>query len=394
MRDHWMNCITHRDKEVDTFLADYFDDTSRHVLMVAGAGFDPRSRMVAEKLALTLGSRLTAIFIREERPGADAMLRERADGNQALLFAAVPNSEVIEVNIFADDGAPVGGARIAAELAGRPLPSNVTDVILDLSALSIGVGFPAAKLLLERCEQTEHTAFHLIVASNPVLDDCIRSESSDRPSPVRGFAPLADTNGDQSDLEVAQVWIPQLARGLTKTLHRIGRQLQVRDFYKVCPVLPFPARDPRRADDLIGEYEEQITQEWHVDPRDFIYASEWNPLDTYRRLSRLKLRFDRTMRGTFALQMILSPIGSKVMAAGALMAAIEHDMVVQYVETESYSLDNTSQEVGGKTIDHDGNASLVHVILSGPLYGAFPSTVSSLPGTQEEDANLSSVATK
>ena len=73
MRDHWMNCITHRDKEVDTFLADYFDDTSRHVLLVAGAGFDPRSRMVAEKLALTLGSRLTAIFIREERPGADAM---------------------------------------------------------------------------------------------------------------------------------------------------------------------------------------------------------------------------------------------------------------------------------------------------------------------------------
>lgn len=391
MREHWTNCIAHRNGEVDEFVTDYFSDKTRRVLLVAGAGFDPRSRIVAEKLAGTLGSRLTALFIREERPGADSTLRERADANETSLFTAVPGSEIIRIDVFADDGAPVGGARIAAELASRPLPVDITDVIVDLSALSIGVGFPAAKLLLERCEQTENTAFHLIIASSPELDDHIRSESSDRPSPVRGFAPLADTSGDQSDLDVAQVWIPQLARGLGKTLHRIGRQLQVRDFYKVCPVLPFPARDPRRADDLVGEYEEEITQEWHVDPRDFIYASEWNPLDTYRRLSRLKLRFDRTMRGTFALQMILSPIGSKVMAAGALMAAIEHNMVVQYVETESYALENTPSSPINEDGDDQIDVSLVHVILSGPLYAAFPSTLSAPETASDNDTDAPSV---
>lgn len=376
MREHWTNCIAHRDEEVDGFVSDYFSDSTRRVLLVAGAGFDPRSRIVAEKLAGTLGPRIAAIFVREERPGADMALRARADANEASLFAAVPNSEVVKIDVFADDGAPVGGARIAAELACRPIPDAVTDVIVDLTALSIGIGFPAAKLLLERCEYAENTTFHLVIASSPELDDRIRSESSDRPSPVRGFAPLADTSGERGDLDVAQVWIPQLARGLGQTLHRIGRQLQVRDFYKVCPVLPFPARDPRRADDLVGEYEEQITQEWHVDPRDFIYASEWNPLDTYRRLSRLKLRFDRTMRGTFALQMILSPIGSKVMAAGALMAAIKHDMVVQYVETESYALESTPPDAADENDGVQEDVSLVHVILTGPLYAAFPSTLS------------------
>lgn len=373
MREHWTNCIAHSDDEVEEFVAEYFSDSTRSVLLVAGAGFDPRSRIVAEKLAAALGARMAAIFVREERPGADMALSTLADANETLLFSAVPNSEVIKIDVFAEDGAPVGGARIASELAGRAIPDAITDVIVDLSALSIGIGFPAAKLLLERCERAKNKTFHLFIASSPEMDDRIRSESSDRPSPVRGFAPLADTNGD---LDVAQVWIPQLARGLGQTLHRIGRQLQVRDFYKVCPVLPFPARDPRRADDLVGEYEEQITQEWHVDPRDFIYASEWNPLDTYRRLSRLKLRFDRTMRGTFALQMILSPIGSKVMAAGALMAAIKHDMVVQYVETESYALESTPPDAADEEDAVQNDVSLVHVILAGPLYAAFPSTLS------------------
>lgn len=394
MREHWNNCIAHRDSEVDEFVVDYFSDQTRRVLLVAGAGFDPRSRMVAEMLSKSLGSRLVALFIREERPGADMKLRARADANEQFLLAAVPGSEVVVIDIFADDGAPVGGARIAAELAGRPLSDDVTDVIVDLSALSIGVGFPAAKLMLERCESATNKAFHLIVASNPVLDDRIHSESSDRPSPVRGFAPLAETSAEGGDLPLAQVWIPQLARGRGQTLRRIGRQLQVRDFYKVCPVLPFPARDPRRADDLVAEYEEQITQEWHVDPRDFLYASEWNPLDTYRRLSRLKLRFDRTMRGTFALQMILSPVGSKVMAAGALMAAIEHDMVVQYVETESYTLEISSSEDENsegdeEMVDGQDNTTLLHVILSGPVYASFPTTLSAeIAAPLGEDTDL------
>ena len=376
MRDHWANCIVHHDDKVDGFVEGYFNDQTKRVLLVAGAGFDPRSCDVAKMLAGTLGSRLTALFIREERPGADTDLRARADDNERTLLDTVPGSEVISINVFADDGAPVGGSRIAAELVRRPLFEGVTDVIVDLSALSIGVGFPAVKLLLEWCERTEDMTFHLMIISSPKLDDRIRSESSDRPSPVRGFAPLAETSAEGGDLDLAQVWIPQLTKGRGQTLHRIGRQLQVRDFYKVCPVLPFPARDPRRADDLVGEYEEQITQEWHVDPRDFVYASESNPLDTYRRLSRLKLRFDRTMQDTFALQMILSPVGSKVMATGALMAAIEHNLVVQYVETESYALKSALPRASGGDTDDLEDASLVHMILSGPLYAAFPSTLS------------------
>lgn len=370
MRDHWANCILHRDAEVAHFIGDYFKDTDRQVLLLAAAGFDPRANQITRQLAETLHDRLSAIFVREERPNPSKKLNERADANEAVLRGLVPDCEVVRIEIFADDGAPVGGQRVSQELIRRPLPEDVTDVVLDFSALSIGVAFPAARLLLEACETEDNRTFHLMISSDPELDDCILNDPSDRPRPVNGFAKeISD-----EDYEDAVIWVPQLAQGRRATLIRISAHLG--DFYKVCPLLPFPATDPRRSDDLMTEYLPAIVDEWNVDPRDLVHASEWNPLDCYRRLSRLKQRFDRTMKGTYVPRMILSPIGSKVLAAGALMAAIEHNMSVQYVETDSYAVSDEFQD--GENANSE-DPSFVHLILSGPLYKNFPSRPASSP---------------
>lgn len=361
MRKHWSNCIANFDDEVAAFVGDYFNDPSRQVLLVAAAGFDPRSQRVSKLLADALGDRLSAFYIREERPGAPDELVKRADENEAALKAVVPNSKVFSIEVFADDGAPVGGARLVAEILANPIASEITDVILDLSALSIGIGFPAAKLLLEECEGNDARAFHLMIVSNPELDDLISSVPSSRISPVKGFAP----DIGMSALEVAQIWIPQLARGRAAALTQIGASLG--NWYKICPVLPFPARNPRRADDLLTEYQNELVNEWEIDPRDIVYASERNPLDCYRTLSTLKKRFDRTMDGTYEPRMVLSPLGSKVLAAGAMMAAIEHGMSVQYVETESYDFSAAKSSPG------DPCDMLVHLVLSGALYKGFVS---------------------
>ena len=361
MRRHWSNCITNFDDDVAAFVGSYFKDPSRRVLLVAAAGFDPRSQRISKMLVDVLGDRLSAYYIREQRPGATDDLIKRADENEAALKAIVPASKIFKIEVFADDGAPVGGARLVAEILANPISHTVTDVILDLSALSIGIGFPAAKLLLEECEGADARAFHLMIVSNPELDDLISSVPSSRISPVKGFAP----DLGMSALEVAQIWIPQLARGRASTLTQIGATFG--NWYKICPVLPFPARNPRRADDLLTEYQNELVNEWDIDPRDIVYASERNPLDCYRTLSTLKQRFDRTMDGTYEPRMVLSPLGSKVLAAGAMMAAIEHGMSVQYVETESYDFSAAKSSPGGPP------DMLVHLVLSGPLYEGYAS---------------------
>ncbi len=359
-RPHWDNCITHFDGAVAEFVQSYFAEPNRRCLLVAAAGFDPRSQRVPALLAATLGDRLSAIFIREERGQPDQDLLERADANEAALKEIVFEARVETIDVFGDDGAAVGGPRIAALLNSIAIDESVTDVVLDLSALSIGIGFPAAKILLADCEDAKARAFHLLIVSNPELDDRIVSEPADNAMSVKGFSGTGHLDGT---LETAQIWLPQLAEGRRRALTSIGTA--VNECYKICPVLPFPARDPRRADTLIGEFENELVNEWAVDPRDLVYVSEWNPLDSYRSISLLKSRYDKTVEGTFQPRMILSPVGSKVMAAGALMAALEHDLTVQYIETVRYELS------GDQAQQTTGNDQMVHVLLSGPVYGDY-----------------------
>lgn len=359
-RPHWDTCIAHFDDAVQRFIEEYFAATDRRCLLVAAVGFDPRSRRIAEILTGALGNRLQALFIREERGKPNASLVAAAEANQTQLEALAPGCQIVKVDVFGDDDAPVGGFRIAKALAAFDIAPEITDVVFDMSAISIGVGFPAAKLLLEDCEAHGNRAFHLMIASNPELDDKIASEPGGRPMAVRGFA---GANVSSSSLGLARIWVPQLAKGKAAALNEIGRS--VGECYKICPVLPFPARDPRRADSLLAEFRANLVDEWQVDLRDIVYASERNPLDCYRTLSHLAARYRLAVMEVFSPSIVMSPTGSKVMAAGALMAALEHDLTVQYIETVRYDFDPLSPT------DETMPESLVHLLLSGPAYGDY-----------------------
>ena len=359
-RPHWKKCIAHSDDKVQTFVDEYFGATDRRCLLIAAAGFDPRSTRITEILARALKDRLEAIFIREERGKPDANLLVAAEENKEQLETLVAKCKVVKVDVFGEDGAPVGGARIARILAQLEVPPEITDIVLDITAMSIGIGFPAARLLLEKCEAQERRAFHIMIASNPELDDKIVCEPGGRPVAVRGFLGV-DTSF--SFPEAAQIWIPQLAKGKAAALDEIGSSIGA--CYKICPILPFPAQDPRRGDALMTEYGTALVDEWEVDPRDFLYVSEHNPLDCYRTLSGLAARYQQAMSDVFLPVIVISPIGSKVVAAGALMGALEHNLTVQYIETVRYDFDTTAQA------EEEAPEHLVHLLLSGSAYGDY-----------------------
>lgn len=362
MRDHWGNCITHFDDGVAKFIMEYFADNNRTCLLVAGAGFDPRSQAIASILSTALGPRLKAVLIREERGQSDPILLAQAESNERAIRALVADVEVWTIPIFSEtDNAPIGGTRIAERLRTLTPAADLTDIVLDISAMSLGIFYPAAKILLDRSEADSKLNFHVIVASDPVLDSRIVGEPASRAQPVRGFN---GPNLQQSDLRQAKIWLPQLASMRREPLRRI--KVAIEDVYKVCPILPFPASDPRRADALIQEYGEEIRGDWAVDARDFMYASESNPLDAFRSIETLKKRYDKTVEGVFQPQLILSPGGSKVMAIGALMAAIRYDLAVHHVEALRYDIVPIPNPV-----ETNKKLSFVHVWLDGPIYASF-----------------------
>ena len=353
----WDPCIAHRDGEVDEFLAHHFGQPDRNILLVGGAGFDPRACVVAARLGKVSRS-VRALLIREERPDPPQAQVDRGSANTTTLLAKLDERNVVNVvtvRIFGSDGAVVGGRNVVNVVSQQGL-EGVTDVVVDISALSVGTSFPIIRYFVERIVSGKESAnLHLFVVHDPHLDTDIRSKSSDTAGYVHGFKGRS-TLFDMAD--AARLWLPQLATGRHRALTKLYSFVDPHD---TCPILPFPASNPRLGDMLAEEYLTEIESTWSVDTRNIVYADEGDPLDLYRTILTLDDLRRPVFEETGGSTLILSPLGSKVMALGALMAALERDLPVAHLESIGYELEPSMPE----TIDQPN---LVHVWLEGEVY--------------------------
>ena len=152
------------------------------------------------------------------------------------------------------------------------------------------------------------------------LDDFEEGVAS--PGPIRGFGQRL---GPDDTSEVTRVWLPVLGEHQEPYIRSIYEFLAPNE---VCPVLPFPAKNPRRGDDLLLELRRLIFDTIEVEPRNFIYADERNPFDLYRGLCRLSDRYTKALAPVGDVSVVTSVHGSKVLSVGALLAAYEKDLMV------------------------------------------------------------------
>ncbi|MCS7466292.1 hypothetical protein NZK35_06335 [Stieleria sp. ICT_E10.1] len=363
MRPRWERCIHHRGSDAEEFVDDYFSRGDRQTLLIGGAGFDPRSRAIATQLSKACGQRLNGLFIREERPNATDGLREKADANDAEIRKLIPLVDIFSVDVFGIDNAPVGGRRATAELHKRMKLESVTDVVLDCSALSTGVMFPLARYCFEATKKFgSDVNFHIVVVDDPKTDAAIESTSCGKVSQLHTFG--GGLTLDQSD-SAAKLWLPQLGTDCREILRLIFEDVAP---HAVCPIIPFPSGNPRAGDALIAEYgdlfeaiSDPMTPTWSVDARDLVYTHERSPLDLYRSVLRIANARERVFWQAGGSQLILSPLGSKAVGIGLLMAAIERDFAVVSVETIEYRF--------ADSVDEDfANGELVHVWMNGEAY--------------------------
>lgn len=350
----WDPCVFHQNDEIDEFLDGYLGRSDREILLVAGIGFDPRSCAVARRLAGT-GASMRALLITEIRPSASKDLLDRADQNRTELHSLIPGAVEEGVKIFGSQNAVVGGRKVIAMLQRQAL-EDVTDVVVDISALSIGTSFPIVRFLVERIAAgSAPLNLHALFVCEPQVDAAIRSTPGDAPGYVHGFRGGSDLSSAEG---TAKLWLPQLAS------FRLGALRRLYDFvgpHDTCPILPFPASDPRRGDALAEEYLTELVDAWSVDERNIVYADESDPLDLYRTVLRLDDRRQPVFAATGGSTLVLSPFGGKAMALGTLLAAVERDLPVAYIESVEHAL---GPEVPREIQDPN----FIHVWLEGDAY--------------------------
>lgn len=323
--------ITHKGAECDAFFRDYIS-ADRRLLFVGTLGFN--DLCLHFPIALASFSNVDFLFLIEERPEVAEVLKRAASRNHDVLLNSLAgrNVQFESVSIVAEDTANVAGRR-ATRVCAPLFANGYTDILVDATAMSRGVCFPIFKYAYDRARRPGGANAHIVTAGRTKPTIKAVSMSSDAPQYIHGFQADMDTDDVQ---RAVKLWIPQLSEGAVASLSRIHRELEPEES---CPILPFPAADPRRGDLLLREFQEPILNDWDVNLRDVIYAHESDPTDVCESI----VRIHNGRREAFSAspesppRTILSPAGTRIGSVGMLLAALRLDLPVMYEESIGYN---------------------------------------------------------
>ena len=260
----------------------------------------------------------------------------------------------------AKDGRSIGGIRISEAFRDPQTYAGFSDVVVDITALPAELYFPLIATLLdiwhsETPRPQSLGNLHITVCHNPEVDSMILPEGGDKADLMYGFPGTLQRASIGNPIGV---WAPVLGE------NQFGRLQKITEFVGpevVAPVLPFPAKNPRRGDELILEYRSLIFDTWAVDPTDFIYADEHNPFDLYSKLCALSSNYKESLRSIGTAQMVVSSHSSKLHALGVLLASWEQGFGVSHVQPTGHTVN------GSFGLEHE-NGELFEIWLAGDAY--------------------------
>jgi len=346
-------------------------DKTKRVCLILGRGFDPRMLVGLEMLRQVFSPMEIAVIVLVFDEGPTSPSRKYdafVQDNLAKLESIIPNEQIEErqVTMFSAEGRRITSRSAEAAFRSPSELQQFSDIFVDVSSLPRTVYFPVvAKLLylLDGMADPGSPNLFVLVSENAALDRCIVEEGIDEDAgyihPFRGGVDRESTAG------IPRVWFPLLGESQHLQLTRIHDLIIPAE---ICPLLPSPSIDPRRADNLVTEYREILFERLRVETRNFIYASETNPFEVYRQLRRSILHYSDALKPLGGSNAVISANSSKLLSVGALLAAYELkraeiDIAIAHVETHGYTV-NGSADLGPLA-----NQSKLHGLwLSGDCY--------------------------
>lgn len=196
-----------------------------------------------------------------------------------------------------------------------------TEIIVDISALPRGIYFSLiGKLLtlvdINKIDGIERHNLFVLTSENAKIDQLTKEEDIDDD--------LKFTFGFGGGLELTSddpvIWFPILGENKLNQILRAHNKISPRE---ICPLLPFPSKDPRRSDTLIIEYHRLLFDELRIESQNLLYVPEQNPFEVYRNLSNAIVNYNKTLSIINGCKAAISTFSSKLLSIGALMTAYE-----------------------------------------------------------------------
>lgn len=331
-------CIAHSNRDALGFIEYLTQKTGTQTLFIGAVGLEQSSMYCATQFAV--GNSVSFKFLVEKRPVVPpSLIQLGLDHKNYLKKAISAPIEFVPLEVISTDGATTGGRNVTGLAEPWFTEAAYTDIVIDVTGMSRGVFFPLVTLA---CEIGKEVGFnvHVFAASNVKPSIKIRPEASDRAEWMHGFQGGVEYDRNSDDL---RLWVPQLSHNALNQADLMQRHIQPTPA-EVCPIVPFPSREPRKGDELIAEYAELLFNRWEGNLLNVMYAHESDPIDVYRSIHRMHKARELVFNGeawTKKATTVLSPAGWRLGSVGMLLAAIDLSLPVLYVETVGYNLDSS-----------------------------------------------------
>lgn len=351
-----------QNRDVNQFIQHYFP-TRDSVLFISTLGVYPDSLFFPGTQLNQLSNVDFKIIIEKRRHISSTIATVGAMHQEYMKQVCTQgNIEFVEIEIVADDGATIGG-RNAVGKAIQWYQKRYSDIVIDATGMSRGICFPLIQQAVA-IGVRDNVNVHLLIASSENRSLTLTSESNDSAEWMHGFQ---GNMGLDKTADALRLWVPQLSEDASNQMEIMYRALSsTGTIAEVCPIVPFPSLKVRRSDELLFTFESSFYNEWECNHLNVIYAHESNPLDVLNSIKQLtELRKEFFQACNHEQVTILSPSGWRIGSLGMLLAAIDLDLPILYVETIGY---NTTSPIPPNVVitqpDH-----MWHILLTGAPYG-------------------------
>lgn len=336
------------DRDFDAFWREHLRARDRKLLIVLGRGFDVRA-VEATRRIVAAGAAPDIWLLGFDNGLQDSELRSTMTQQNVQDLQVLCSADRIFTLDIRIGGPAVGNAtststRRAIMRAGSI--ESYDDVVVDISAMPRMVALTTvAKLIhdLDEIERSTGRSINLHVTTAESVSADLKAQQgtlSEEVTAVVGFSGHLTAQGTE---HVPRVWFPVLGENQTDRLIKIQDKL---DPDEICPVVPFPSRDPRRGDEIIDQHRQVLFDDFQAEPRNILRASEYNPFEAYKQLFKAMDRYRRALKELGGCKAFVSPVSSKLLSVGALLACYDHlhgtvagsrlMVGIPYVETAVY----------------------------------------------------------
>lgn len=309
------------------FWNNYLDKNDKRIKYIIGINSDPRTLHCFNIIHENISSNTVDYKIIECDDSVDTSehLRNILQQNKSRLKEVIPDDKWNHTSIDMPTNLEKDLSVQAAKSITTSDLDQYTDIILDITAMSNGVYFPIARNILDWIKKDEIKSsinqkinFHLVVSENSEFDQQIRPiPTTDNAIYMHKFSKRLQ---QESISTLRKVWIPLLGENQKSQLNQINDEIHPEE---ICPVFPMPSSDPYRSKKLLVAYRELLCDTLEIEPRNYVYSTENNPFETCKKIYEIARSYYASFEPLRGCNVVISPLSSKLLCVGALLAAYE-----------------------------------------------------------------------